>query len=341
MDVATRYGIDGAALHTDAHVPVVRWMWIVPMTSLSYGEARSHIPARRPPRAHIARSWPSHSSALPATIPRRLPFTGCPQSESAPQAKTGRPKALKRPAPGEEIMQIRSLMLAAASTALAISAFAVPAAAGGEAQGAKVFVAHGIPGAKVDVCVGDQNATEVKSNFKYGNKFKLGAGIAPGTYRIRVFLADPRECRGTKVIDESVTLTNGLNATAVAKLVKGAPGLQVFVNDIGLADDTSVTVRHTAKAPAVDVYLAQVLVAGNGGQQPTIGSFPKGASAGPVGLDQGTYIFWATLPGQTAPVIGPTSRFFKAGRAYQIHAVGTNASNYRFIVIGQTGDSVK
>jgi hypothetical protein len=227
-------------------------------------------------------------------------------------------------------MKIRKIILGAAATALAISAFAVPVAAGGGTD-ATVWVAHGIPGAKVDVCVGK---AEVKSNFKYGRTFS--ASLPAGDYRVRLFLADKRQCKGTKVLDQQVTLTEGLNATAVAWLVKGKPALGIFINELSIdGTNASLTVRHTAKAPTVDVYLAsRVLLTAS---DATVPNFPRGGEAGPVPVKPGTYAWWVTLPEASEPVIGPAVGVLQEGIAYQVHAVGTKASNYRFIVIGQPG----
>ena len=68
-------------------------------------------------------------------------------------------------------MRMKKLLTAALTGAMAVGLFALPASAGG---GATVFVAHGIPGVKVDVCV---NGAEARSNFKYGRAFELGTGI--------------------------------------------------------------------------------------------------------------------------------------------------------------------
>jgi len=225
-------------------------------------------------------------------------------------------------------MRMKKLFLAALTGAMAMGLFALPASAGG---GATVFVAHGIPGVKVDVCV---NGDEVRSNFKYGRSFSL-EGVAAGTYKIKVKLAQPGDCKGAAVISEKVDLVDGLNATAVARMIKGAPGLQIFVNDIAIAGgaNASVTVRHTAKAPTVDVWV-------NGGSAPAVAGLGKGKEAGPVELpgDQ-IYSYWVAGAGDAtaAPVIGPDVATLAQDTAYQILAVGTNASNYRFIVIGQPG----
>jgi hypothetical protein len=225
-------------------------------------------------------------------------------------------------------MRVRKLFMAALSAATVLGLFAVPASAGG--AGATVFVAHGIPGVKVDVCV---NGAEARSNFKYGRAFQLGSGIPAGTYKVKVRLASPGECKGAVAISERIELTDGLNATATAIVRGGEPQLDIRVNDTGIAGGTnaSVTVRHLAKAPTVDVWV-------NGGAGPAVPGLERFEEAGPVELpgDQ-VYAYWVAAEGDSAPVIGPDVAELAQDTAYQIMAVGTNASNWRFIVIGQPG----
>jgi hypothetical protein len=225
-------------------------------------------------------------------------------------------------------MKMRKLILGLLAGTMVVASFGGTAAAGAPAGGT-IFVAHGIPGVKVDVCV---NGAEARSNFKYGNSFAL-EGVPAGTYRVKVRLASKGECKGAVAIDETVDVTDGLNATAVARLVKGAPALSIFVNDIAIAGGTnaSVTVRHTASAPTVDVWV-------NGGKNPLVSDLTRGSEAGPVEVPGGAvYAYWVAAAGTYAPVIGPDVSMLDAGTAYQIMAVGTDASNYRFIVIGQPG----
>jgi Domain of unknown function (DUF4397) len=226
-------------------------------------------------------------------------------------------------------MKKRRFFAAVLTAVMALGLLAGTASAGGGA-GATVWVAHGIPGVKVDVCV---NGDEVRSNFKYGNTFAL-EGVPAGTYRIKVRLASAGDCKGAVAIDEKVDLTDGLNATAVARVVKGQPALSIFVNDIGIADadNASVTVRHTAKAPTVAVWV-------NGGAGPLVPGLKRGAEAGPVEVPgDAVYSYWVSAEGDSAPVIGPDVAELAPGVAYQILAVGSNASNWRFIVTGQAGD---
>ena len=226
-------------------------------------------------------------------------------------------------------MRVRRLGLVAAASALAVVALVGSASAVVPAPTtAKVFVAHGIPGAVVDVCV---DGREVRSTFRYGQQFVLPA-VPAGTHTVKLHPASRFRCGGTAIVRKTVTLTGGLNAMLVARIVTGKPGLQVFVNNTAIAPagNASITVRHTATAPTVDVWL-------NGGVAPAITSLARGKSAGPVVVAPGVYSWWASAVGSWKPAIGPRVAKLYAGRAYQIYAVGTNANNYRFIVIAQPG----
>jgi len=223
-------------------------------------------------------------------------------------------------------MKFGKLGLVLATAALAVTAFAGSVSAVVAAP-ATVTVAHGIPGAVVDVCV---NGKEVKASFHYGKQFT--ASLPAGTYTVKVWAHHTPACHGTLLITKKLTLTAGLNATAVARIVASKPALTVFVNDLTgtSATKATITVRHTASAGTVDVWL-------NGGAAPAVPGLKRGASAGPVALDAGVYSWWVSAPGAYTPVIGPRVAKLVAGHAYQILAVGTNAANFRFIVINQMG----
>src|SRR5512141_1027139 len=70
---------------------------------------------------------------------------------------------------GSTPMKMRRLITGLLAGTMAMAAFGGTASAGAPAGGT-IFVAHGIPGVKVDVCV---NGAEARSNFKYGNSFAL------------------------------------------------------------------------------------------------------------------------------------------------------------------------
>lgn len=228
-------------------------------------------------------------------------------------------------------MRLRALATAIMTGAMAAAVLAAPAAAGG--PNATVWVAHGIPGAKVDVCVG---GNAVKRDFTYGSRFK--ASLPAGSYTIRVRLAAHEDCKGALVIKQTVALTSGLNATAIAVVKNQTPQLAIYVNDLTVPPTagsiSTLTVIHEAKAPAVDVWLSAPVRLGTAGSlAPTLSGVERGDQLGPVGLRADVYTYWVSLPGTSAPVIRPKVTEFKDGRAYTVIAVGTNASNYRFIVI--------
>jgi hypothetical protein len=221
-------------------------------------------------------------------------------------------------------MKLRGLSLAIAGAAVAVTAFAGAASA---AAPATVNVAHGIPGVAVDVCLG---RTAVKANFKYGQQFR--AQLPAGSYKLSVRAHTVTPCRGAVLIKQTVTLTAGLNATAVANYVAGKPGLSIFVNDLSgtTADTATISVVHAATAPRVDVWL-------NGGTAPAVSGLLRHTAVGPVAVDKGVYSWWVSAAGGYKPVIGPRVASLSAGHAYQIIAVGTRPANYRFIVINQLG----
>jgi hypothetical protein len=117
--------------------------------------------------------------------------------------------------------------------ALAAGALVIGMLVGGVSAGpvtdATVFLAHGIPGQKVDVYIAGD---EVLSNWKYGKVATL-ENVAPGVYKVRV-RTPAQSGKGTLLVGASLEIEAGDNVTVVAYLKSGDPFLQV---------------RHTAKAP--------------------------------------------------------------------------------------------
>ncbi|MFN8631224.1 MAG: DUF4397 domain-containing protein [Chloroflexota bacterium] len=148
-------------------------------------------------------------------------------------------------------------------------------------------MAHGIPGVAVDVCV--NNGIVAKANFKYGQQFK--ASLPAGKYIFRVRLHTAVPCKGKVVIYKSLTLTEGLNATAVANVQGGKPHLSIFANSFTGVDGThaTVTVRHAASAPTVDVWVnggsARSSQASPGAPRPARLRFPRACT--PTGVRRG------------------------------------------------------
>ncbi len=221
-------------------------------------------------------------------------------------------------------MRLRRFGLAVAGATLAVATIAATASAVPPTT-ATVSVVHGIPGVTVNVCL---DGKRVKSSLHYGGQFTLAA-VAAGSHRVKLVPWN-RGCGATALAAKTVALTGGLSATIVAKPVGNHLGLQVFTNDLSISapGKTTITVRHTAIAPSVAVWL-------NGGTAPVVASLARGASTGPVELTPGVYSWWASAVGGFKPVIGPRVASLAGNRAYQIYAVGTKAANYRFVVVSR------
>ncbi len=194
-------------------------------------------------------------------------------------------------------------------------ALAVPATAGAATTDGTVYVVHGVPGVPVDVYV---NGNKQLPNFQPGTV--AGPLTLPaGNYAIKILKAgDPST--GTAVIDTSVTLPAGANASLVAHLdASGKPVLTTFVNDTSAAPagEGRLVVRHTAAAPAVDVLA-------NG--KAAFTNLVNGKEA-MANLPVGTISASVVATGTTTPaLIGPADVPVTGGMATVVYAVGAPAS---------------
>ncbi len=220
---------------------------------------------------------------------------------------------------------MRKRFLGALAAGALVAGLLVGGVSAGPVTDATVFLAHGIPGQKVDVYIAGD---ELLSNWRYGKVATL-ENVAPGVYQVRVRTpADPG--KGTLLVGASLEIEAGDNITVVAYLKSGDPFLQAFDNDVSFSDigDAILQVRHTAKAPKVDVWA-------NGAELTPGDGMVKGDGFTVDPLAPGIYAYWVSAHNEYAPVIGPAVSELEAAHAYQVMAVGTNASNYRFIVIDQ------
>jgi hypothetical protein len=187
---------------------------------------------------------------------------------------------------------------------------------------ATVNVVHGIPGVAVKVCV---DGKPVVDNFRYGDKI-VGARLPAAPHRVRVVAAG-KPCQSSAILKSRYTLAQGGNYTIVANLnASGTPNLKAFVNNVKptAPGKARLTVRHTAQAPAVNVWAGRTKIIGGT-------KFTWGKSA-TLAVPGATYQVKVTLPGSRQPVIGPTSKRVAAGRAYQVYAVGA-PGHYRLITV--------
>lgn len=189
-------------------------------------------------------------------------------------------------------------------------------------QAAKVNVVHGIPRVKVKVCVDGKAAIR---GFTYGEKV-VGVPLPAGQHRVRVVPAG-KGCHAAAILKDRYRLEAGKNYTIVAGLKpSGTPRLKAFVNRVGPVDagKARLTVRHTAQAPAVNVWAGSTKLIGGE-------CFTWGHSR-TFTVPKGEYRVKVTLPASKKPVIGPRWLTLDAGKAYQVHAVG-KAGHYRLIVV--------
>lgn len=217
--------------------------------------------------------------------------------------------------------------LAAAALACGLVG-AVGIAASGPASAATgdgtVYVVHGVPGATVDVYV---NGKKTLPNF--APKTVAGPLALPaGNYDVKIYAAGANPSSAKPVIDKSVDLPAGANASLVAHLnASGSPVLTAFVNDTATAPagQGRLIVRHTAAAPAVDVLA-------NGKAAFTNLTNPNEAKAD---LPAGTYSAAVTAAGTTSPaLIGPANVPVTAGMATVVYAIGS-ASDKNLGVVTQ------
>jgi hypothetical protein len=194
--------------------------------------------------------------------------------------------------------------------------------AGAATRPATVNVVHGIPGVAVNVCV---NGTAALEDFRYGEA-ATGVDLPAGSYRVRVVAAD-KGCRSAALLKERYQLRAGRSYTVVAALrPSGKPALPAFTNKVRPSPEGTarLTVRHTAAAPAVNVWAGRTRLIG--GKRFTWGDEKT------LAVPAGRYRVKVTLPGSRQPVIGPQRLTLRPGRAYQVHAVGTG-DRYRLVVV--------
>ena len=128
----------------------------------------------------------------------------------------------------------------------------------GAALGTDMVFGHGIPKVKVDVCVrvgGDLR--ELKSNFKYGQTFRL-TDLPAATYRISVRAASTGKCKGQVLIKSGPIAFDGSeDLSVIATKTKGIPSVVVFDNSEGYdgGSDPILSIKHAAMLGKADVYV--------------------------------------------------------------------------------------
>jgi hypothetical protein len=214
-----------------------------------------------------------------------------------------------------------------AATLFGVGLIAVVTVAGpaGAAPGdGTVYVVHGIPGVTVDVYV---NGTETLPDFA-PDTVAGPLTLPAGDYAIKIFKAGDDPATATAVIDESVALPAGANASLVAgSSAAGEPTLFTFVNNVSAAaaGEGRLAVAHTAAAPAVDVLA-------NG--SPAFTNLVNG-KADTADLPVGTISAAVVTAGTTSPaLIGPADVPVTAGMLTVVYAVGSPAAGATASTLG-------
>ncbi|MEA2025483.1 MAG: hypothetical protein U9O18_02205 [Chloroflexota bacterium] len=226
-------------------------------------------------------------------------------------------------------------VLVASMTALALSALAVPAtAANGNSKGT-LGIVNGMPGTRIDICV---NGKEIKSRVAYGGR--VSKVTSTGFKTIKVFKADPRTCRGTKIARKTYLLGYGGDFTIVVN--RKAPRWVKFDNKnpeflgsiwpvIAESPVTYVAVRHAADLGTVAIRASTEYA-----------WFP---SLEPVWVEGNEYTFPSPSPSPTTNYSFAAARLDQAGviarspvvylkpsRRYEFILLGTKVSNAKMIV---------
>ncbi|MDN3494762.1 DUF4397 domain-containing protein [Planococcus sp. APC 4015] len=180
------------------------------------------------------------------------------------------------------------------------------------ASSAQLSVLHAIPDTPVDVYV---NGDLTLDDFQPGD---LAGPLAlpAGTYEVALTAPDAADASAPLIPAASVTLSAGVNYTAVAHLTEGGdPTLTPYVNDTATtaAGEGRLTVRHTAAAPAVDVLA---------GGTPVIEGLTNPDEA-TLNLAAGTISASVAAAGTTDPVIGPADVAIADGTLTIVYAWGS------------------
>jgi hypothetical protein len=185
----------------------------------------------------------------------------------------------------------------------------------------QISVVHGVPGLTVDVYVGGVLLLEDFAPATVAGPVLLPAG----TYDIEVFAADAayEAGMGAIFVDDAV-VPGGANISVVAHLdAAGAPTASIFVNDTSaIADgEARLVVRHTAKAPTVDVVTGSTKLADSISNDPT-------AESQQVDVPAGTYPVTVNAEDDPNPAVDLGDVTLPEGQATIVYAIGELGTSF-------------
>lgn len=231
--------------------------------------------------------------------------------------------------------RLRTLAVTSLVAALALGAMAAPAAA---ADKGKLTVVNGMPGTKIDVCIGSTN--EIKSGLGYGASFRKQLA---GSKKLRFRKAAPGKCKGKLLAARTVGMPSGSDKTVVFS--KKAPKVLVFDNHrVDVINPNPVGVlalRHAADLSWNPVHIDyQLWQEGPGGTLPPTladddpNSYEKGeARSQTLALSDFRMQVVVKRPAGT-PVLRESDIFeVKALRRHEFYFIGTTAANSKLVHI--------
>lgn len=232
--------------------------------------------------------------------------------------------------------RFRTLLATSLVAALAIGTLAAPAAA---ATKGKMAVVNGMPGVKIDVCIG---TNEIRSNLPYGGVYKKQL---IGVKKLRFRKASAGKCRGTLLAAKTVVFPSGSDKTIVA--TRKAPKVLVFGNsNLSIqpaipAPSAALAVRHAADLSSNSLYFNYRLWENvfEGPLSPSASPSPAATSPYQKGDQYASGFTSSVLRFQAiayrvdgTTVLRETDIFeVKPLRRYEIYLVGTNALNARMV----------
>lgn len=225
--------------------------------------------------------------------------------------------------------KLRNILLAGTAVALVGASLGAPVSAAG--SGKFLFV-QGIPGKRVDVCVGN---AEIVSNLAYAKT--AHRTVSTGSKTVRFLNAAAGKCTGTKIASWVRTVTEGSETTVA--ITKFAPKVVVFPDTITSTDPPSsgyarVYWRHAAEVENLGVRWVY-----------TDGS-PWTPSADPV-YAKGTWgwgyaqlatsmLFWVHVWPQLDAVAGPLQIIADELNYHEFIIVGTTLANLKVVHLERT-----
>jgi len=204
-----------------------------------------------------------------------------------------------------------TLIASVAAGALLSAGLGVPALAV-EPGKAELSVLHGVPGLTVDVYV---NGALTLDDFTPGT-LAGPLSLDPGTYTVVLAAEDSTDDSAPLLGPIDLPLAADTSYTAVAHLTAaGDPTATLFTNDISATDsgEGRLTVRHTAAAPAVDIWA-------NGSP---VFEGVENPDEGVVDVPADTYAAAVAAAGTETVVLGPADVTIEEGVNTIVYAWGS------------------